>query len=386
MNDLDRLREWRVPDPPGVDVRDRALEKLEALFYAPTTPVRVRPARRRLGLRAAIALMVTVTLAAGVVVWAQRETDRRLDAVGRIHLPKGTLSGVPGGKLPATFLIVGSDSRAGTNDPAFGDPALQDGERADTMILLRVTKQGAGALWIPRDTFVDGTSPQRLNGELVYGPARLIGAIRAKFGISIDRYVEVRFRGFQRIVDALGGVSMMVEAPSRDLYSGLDIPAAGCASFDGKRALEWARSRHYEQYVDGRWQMIGTNADIGRIARQEQLVSAIRSRSRQRLAADPRALLRTVDAIIPNLRVDADMSRDDIVRVARTLFGLAPGSTSLGTMPFKAQTALRNGIAGLEPAPGTDLLVREFAVATDIDQIQVLRNQTVITGGTVDCK
>jgi hypothetical protein len=132
--------------------------------------------------------------------------------------------------------------------------------------------------------------------------------------------------------------------------------------------------------------MIGTNADIGRIARQEQLVSAIRSRSRQRLAADPRALLRTVDAIIPNLRVDADMSRDDIVRVARTLFGLAPGSTSLGTMPFKAQTALRNGIAGLEPAPGTDLLVREFAVATDIDQIQVLRNQTVITGGTVDCK
>src|SRR5262249_11436772 len=145
------------------------LADLEALFYAPTAPAPARPVRRRLVLRAAIALTITVALAAGVVVWAQGETDRRLDEVGRIHLPKGTLSGAPGDELPATFLIVGSDSRAGINDPAFGNPVDEPGERADTMILLRVTKDGAAAMWIPRDIFVDDTTTQRLNGQLVYG-------------------------------------------------------------------------------------------------------------------------------------------------------------------------------------------------------------------------
>ena len=239
MNDLDLLRDWRTPEPPTAEVRARSLAELEAMFYAPTTPVHPRAPRRRLATRIAVALAVTVALVAGAVLWARHETDRRLDAVGRIHLPKGTLSGAAGGKLPVTFLVVGSDSRAGLNDPAFGNATDQPGERADTMILLRVTRDGAAALWIPRD-IVDATGSQKLNAGLNYGPVTLIAALRAKLGVTIDRYVAVRFRGFERIVDAIGGIRIDVPFPARDLRSGLDVPIGGCTSFDGTRALQFA--------------------------------------------------------------------------------------------------------------------------------------------------
>jgi LCP family protein required for cell wall assembly len=384
VNELDLLRGWRTPDAPDADVRDRALADLEALFYAPTAPAPARPVRRRLVLRAAIALTITVALAAGVVVWAQRETDRRLDAVGRIHLPEGTLSGAAGGKLPATFLIVGSDSRAGINDPAFGDPSQQTGERADTMILLRVTRNGAAAMWIPRDIWADDTTAQRLNGELVYGAARLVDAIRAKFGIAIDRFVEIRFTAFEKLVDAIGGVSMNVPAPSRDMYSGLDVPVAGCTSFDGSRALEWARSRHYEEFLDGRWTSVDPVADIGRIRRQQQLVEALGERAHRTLAAHPGALLRIVDALAPRLQVDSGMSRSDIVRAARSLLGLDPAHLVELTLPWKS-APLRAGQAGLDADSSAGDLAHRLAVAREASQLQQLLDQPV-TGVSTACR
>jgi LCP family protein required for cell wall assembly len=384
VNDLDLLREWRVPDAPAPDVRDRALADLDALFYAPTAPVRGRPARRRLVLRAAIALTVTVALAAGVVVWAQRETNRRLDEIGRIHLPKGTLSGAPGGKLPATFLIVGSDSRAGINDPAFGDPSQQTGERADTMILLRVTKNGAAAMWIPRDIWADATSAQKLNGELVYGPASLIDAIRAKFGVAIDRYVEIRFTAFEKLVDAVGGVSLNVPYPARDMRSGLDVPVPGCTSFDGARALAWARSRSLQYYFDNAWKLVDPVPDVGRIARQEQLVRALGEKAHRALAGHPGVLLRVVDALAPRLQVDSGMGRSDIVRVARSLLGLDPTQLIVATLPWRT-APLRAGQAGLDAGSGAADLARRLAVAGEVGQLEHLLDQPV-TGASTSCR
>lgn len=351
MNELDLLRDWRVPEPPAADVRDRALADLDALFYAPTMPVPVpaplRPAGRRLLLRAAIALAVTVALTAGVVVWAQRETDRRLDAVGRIHLPEGTLSGAPGGKLPATFLIVGSDSRAGITDPAFGDPAQQTGERADTMILLRVTKDGARALWVPRDIFINGATPPKINSLLEQGAAAQIHGIETLLAVSIDHYVRVRFIGFERIVDALGGVRIPIPYPARDVRSGLDVPVPGCTTFDGPRALAWVRSRSLQYYFGAAWRSPDPVPDIGRIGRQAQLLRVIATKGRSTLRAHPAALVRLTDTALRYVQVDSGLGRDGVIAVSRALLGLSPGSLDTATVPWKTVGLPPGGEQGL---------------------------------------
>jgi LCP family protein required for cell wall assembly len=371
VNDLDLLREWRRPAPPTPTVRARALDELEALFYSSTAPVRRPRTRRRLAVRVAVALFVTVALVTGAVVWAQRETDRRFDAVGRIHLPEGTLSGSAAGRLPTTFLVVGSDSRAGLNDPAFGNAKDQPGERADTMILVRVTRDGAAALWIPRD-LVDATGANKLNAALNSGPEVLIAALHERLGVTIDRYVAVRFRGFERIVDALGGVRMEVPYPARDLKSGLAVPVAGCTSFDGVRALQFARSRSLQYSENGFWKTVDPVPDIGRIGRQQMLVRAIASKARRTLTGHPRALLRTVDAIIPNLRIDSGTSRSDLVHVARALLGLGPGSLQTATLPWKPSPQLVGGQQVLDLADGGQVFALRFAEARKVTDLDAL--------------
>jgi LCP family protein required for cell wall assembly len=382
VNDLDLLREWPA-ESAAPEARERAFAELEALWLAPTHPVPMRSARRRLGARVLVALAVTAALVAGGVIWAQRETDQKFATVGRIHLPRGALSGASGGgAVPTTYLIVGSDSRAGLTDPAFGSPDALPGQFADTIIVLRVNRQGAQALWVPRDLFVDSTSSAKMDAEL-RDPSVLIAALRDRLGVLVNHYVQVRFRGFERIIDALGGVSLTVPYPARDAYSGLDVLTAGCVTFNGTRALEWARSRHLEELVNGQWTTVDPVPDIGRISRQQQLVSAIAAKARRTLAHHPRSLLRVVDAMVPNLQVDAGLDRAGIVTLAKTLLGLTPGTLATATIPWKT-TPPRNGVAGLElndPSVQGDVL---FAQAATIGSLQSMLDRPV-TQRSVDC-
>ena len=92
-----------------------------------------------------------------------------------------------------------------------------------------------------------------------------------------------------------------------------------------------------------------------------------------------------VDAIAPRLRVDAGMSRSDIVGVARSLLGIEPAQLVMTTMPW--QTArLRAGLAGLDAGPQAADLTRQFAVAREVTQLEQLLQQPVIGGSQVDCR
>ena len=66
---------------------------------------------------------------------------------------------------------------------------------------------------------------------------------------------------------------MCVEHPSRDKHTGLFM-RAGCSTLDGVESLAYARSRYFEQKVDGEWQLDGSS-DIGRSARQREFVQAL---------------------------------------------------------------------------------------------------------------
>ncbi len=62
--------------------------------------------------------------------------------------------------------------------------------------------------------------------------------------------------------------------PARDPNTGLNVPEAGCYTFNGDHALAYVRSRHYE-YEDppgsGNWKE-DQSSDLGRISRQQDFL------------------------------------------------------------------------------------------------------------------
>jgi LCP family protein required for cell wall assembly len=155
-----------------------------------------------------------------------------------------------------TYLLVGSDAREGLA-----------GQRTDTIMLLH-TGSGPNLLMsIPRDSLVDipGHGRTKINAAFAFGgPKLLIRTIEQDTGIRIDHYVEIGFTGFKDVVDAVGGITICPKVDMNDPLAHLDIKK-GCQHADGKTALGYARSRHFDpQY-----------GDISRAQHQREVVSAV---------------------------------------------------------------------------------------------------------------
>ena len=124
---------------------------------------------------------------------------------------------------PRNILLVGTDSGAGLDED---DPvqAGREGENlADVIMILRVDPftESASLLSIPRDTWVPiapSWSKSKINSAFGGndGPNTLIATIKHNFGISIDNYVKVDFKGFRDIIDVLGGIPVYNEHPISD--------------------------------------------------------------------------------------------------------------------------------------------------------------------------
>lgn len=307
---------------------------------------RSRRGGARLGRFLALFLVTAVVLGFAGTWYARAKLD---------ELERLDLGGALTGRLPdhpQNYLLVGSDTREGADpsDPDFGgigSPTEVTGRRSDTIMVLhhdpRVNQ--ATLLSLPRDLWVTvaGTGKNnRINSAYSRGPDVLVRTIQEQFGIPIHHYVEVDFQGFKRLVDAVGGVEVCVEAPVRDANTGLNLPQPGCQELDGVQALQYARSRHFEQLVDGKWREDAT-ADLGRIGRQQDFLRAALAKALQRSASSPLVANELLDAAIENLRVDSDI---DLVGLARSLQAMG---TNLTTYTFPAEGRMISGAAVLVP-------------------------------------
>src|SRR5205085_5108967 len=126
-------------------------------------------------------------------------------------------------------------------------------------------------LSVPRDLYgpIAGTDKsERLGFASTISPTALIDTVRATTGIAVDHYLEFDFSGFQHVIDAAGGVNLLIPERMRDELSGLDL-AAGCNHLDGAAALAYVRARHV-QYEDSDGRMhVEPTGDLGRIGRQQ---------------------------------------------------------------------------------------------------------------------
>jgi LCP family protein required for cell wall assembly len=195
---------------------------------------------------------------------------------------------VPAGKRPAdqpgqTFLLVGSDSRAGLTKAerrklGTGSSA---GQRTDTLMLLYVPPGGQPALIsIPRDSYVDipGNGKNKINAAFAFGGAQLLEqTVEQSTGLRVDGYLEIGFGGFVNVIDALDGIRMCLPKAIEDADSHLDLPK-GCQDLDGTNALGYVRMRKADP-----------RGDLGRVERQRQMLAAVAAK-----AASPATVLNPV--------------------------------------------------------------------------------------------
>lgn len=147
----------------------------------------------------------------------------------------------------STYLLVGSDSRAGLSEEqrrklgTGGDV----GQRTDTIMMLHTGSGPSILTSIPRDSIVPipGHGTNKINAAFAFGgPKLLVQTVEQNTGVRIDHYVEIGFGGFVRAIDAVGGIEICPKEPLKDKDANLNIEA-GCQEVDGATALGYSRSR-----------------------------------------------------------------------------------------------------------------------------------------------
>jgi LCP family protein required for cell wall assembly len=260
------------------------------------------------------------------------------------------------------FLLVGSDTREGA-DPgsadfgSMGDEGEVGGRRSDTMMVLRLDpKTGQSAvLSLPRDLWVDiaGTDRQdRLNGAYAKSVETLIKTVTAELGIPIDHYVEVDFVGFKDLVDAVGGIDVWFDLPTRDRNTGLRIETPGCHTLDGVQALAYVRARHFQQRLNGDW-IDDESSDLGRMSRQRDFLRRAVDAAVERAAGDPTSIGKLVGIAVDTLRVDPELN---LPALAERLSTVAGGEIQSYSLPVSDAEIDGNRVLLLDEAEAVPVL------------------------------
>ena len=279
-----------------------------------------------------------------------------------------------GGKA-LNFLLVGSDSREGATEEElrlYGTEA-NSAVLTDTIILVHLSPKRDKAVLVsfPRDSWVEipGHGSSKINtaygrGERARkggGPALLIQTVEKLTGIFVDHYLEVRFGGFLKMVDALGGVDVCLPYAVQDKDAALDLPA-GKSRVRGTQALAFVRARKFDP-----------RGDFGRIQRQQQFLgSMLRRATSAGILARPDRLYRFLDTVAHNLTVDDKLGINDMRNLASKLRGLDPAKIVFVTVPYHPKGAWHG---------------RQLAVDLDLPAAQALfesikRDDAISAGAT----
>lgn len=195
-----------------------------------------------------------------------------------------------------TVLLAGSDARP-------GQPV--DRSRADAIQLVTSDGKGAGAVvGIARDSWVavPGHGHAKINAALALGgPELLVDTVEDAAGMSVDGYLLVGFDDFKGLVEAAGGLPIVLQAAQQAMWA--ELPE-GEQVLTGPQALALARER--QSLPDG---------DLGRSRHQGQMVLAALALARDRGAE---GLPRLMSALSEHVQTDLD-ARAALVVLGRAL-------------------------------------------------------------------
>ena len=320
---------------------------------APSTPRRGRGSRgRRIAGWVAVITTVLVTGTSLVAYAAYLNTLHSIETF--------STSGLGSNRPPAynsseNILVVGSDSRAGSNKK-FG--ANVQGQRSDTMMILHIRPQHRGAVVIsmPRDSEVpiiackpDGLgdpgqpsepgNSEMLNATFAYGgPPCLWRTVEQETGIRIDHYLGLTFTGFQKVINDIGGVYVCLPEPIKDPKSGLNL-TAGKHHVWGPQALAFWRERY-----------VGEGSDLQRIQRQQFLMAGLMQEAKSGgLLSNYGRMYSVIRDAAKNLTTDQGLSLTDMVSLGLDLKSLTTRSVQFLTVPNGPDPTDNNRVVWQQP-------------------------------------
>jgi polyisoprenyl-teichoic acid--peptidoglycan teichoic acid transferase len=198
---------------------------------------------------------------------------------------------------PLDVLVLGVDESAGAEGSG--------SSRSDTMMLVRVTPATGEVklLSVPRDLYVEiePGEKNKINAAYAYGGVdQARSVMEGLTGITVDNYVIVDFKGFQEVIDAIGGVKVNV---GHNVFPAKWHMGEGVQRLGGRKALFYARYR-------------GTpRADLDRIDHQQKLLGALRRQAfRWNTVTKMPAILKTT-----NENVETDLGIWQAIPLARAL-------------------------------------------------------------------
>ncbi|MGE5587618.1 MAG: LCP family protein [Clostridia bacterium] len=206
------------------------------------------------------------------------------------------------GDRPVNVLVLGTDRTYDDRGKPMEGPA-----RADAIMLVSVNPKANRVylVSIPRDTKarIAGHGTGKVNASHTYGGQDLTRrTVEDILGVPIDRYMEVDFQGFVRIIDAMGGVEVEVD---KDMHY---VDRAGGLKVDLKKGRQMLNGAEALGYVRYRADALG---DINRVKRQQNLLKAV---ARQATRLQNLGKAREIMAILTE-HVRTDMSMRDMAAI-----------------------------------------------------------------------
>jgi LCP family protein required for cell wall assembly len=236
----------------------------------------------------------------------------------------------------ANYLVIGSDSRVGTKH--LGNEA---GQRSDTTMVVHLSPGGkkATVISVPRDSWVTIPACKTSTGKTIAahkgmfneafsdgGAACTIALVQSLTGIEVKHFVEINLAGFQKVVNALGGVTICSPSVLK-IDDGNDKISLkkGNNKLNGAQALAFVRLRHG----------IGDGSDLGRIKRQQRFLGSVLREARGgSLLANPAKLTSFLNAAAKAITVDTGTSIVDLKTLFDVLRGLDPKKVTFYTAPI----------------------------------------------------
>jgi LCP family protein required for cell wall assembly len=233
-------------------------------------------------------------------------------------------------------LLVGSDTRQGKGNSAYQAGAGQvrvSGQRSDTMMLVHIPSGGSPitVVSLPRDSWVYIPAwhghpgfYQKLNVAIeVGGPQLLIATIEHLAGVQVNHFVQIDFAGFERMVNAIGGITVCTRTARHDPNSG-DFLTAGVHHLNGRQALAFVRDR--ESFA---------LQDITRMQDQQYFLSVMLKKVMSTgVLANPIKLNSFLSALAASVTVDKNFSFDDLRNFALAMRHIGTKNVRFLTLPY----------------------------------------------------
>ncbi|WP_405083734.1 LCP family protein [Priestia megaterium] len=212
--------------------------------------------RKKKRFRKLLLFFLILVIAAGAYVYYQyqqglAEADGAFGKDGQFDF-----NGASANLDSMNVLLLGIDSRG------------EEHSRADTIMIAHYDKDSnqPKIVSLMRDSYVDipGHGKNKLNSAYAFGgPELMRKTIKENFGVDVNYYAVVDFKGFSKVADTIAPEGITVTVP-HEMSSGIGMTLKpGKQTLHGDKLLGYVRFRHDSQ------------SDFGRVKRQQEVIGKL---------------------------------------------------------------------------------------------------------------